>query len=127
MTLTAFREEARSWLDENCPPTMRSSGSYTSGGRKAVYHNPETKTWLDRMAERGWTAPTRPREYGGDGLNEDEERVLVEEMARINASAPLSGHGLTMIGPAILEFGTTEQCSEHLPPIVRGEIRWCQG
>ncbi len=127
MSLTEFREEARSWLDENCPPTMRSSGSYTSGGRKAVYHNPETKTWLDRMAERGWTAPTWPREYGGGGLDKNEERVLVEEMARINASAPLSGHGLTMIGPAILEFGTSDQCSEHLPPIVRGEIRWCQG
>lgn len=127
MSLTAFREEARSWLDQNCPPTMRSSGSYTSGGRKVRYHNPETKTWLDRMAERGWTAPTWPREYGGGGLNKDEEQVLAEEMARINASAPLSGHGLTMIGPAILEFGTSEQRSEHLPPIVRGEIRWCQG
>ncbi|MCY3883872.1 MAG: acyl-CoA dehydrogenase family protein [Gammaproteobacteria bacterium] len=127
MSLNVFREETRSWLEENCPPTMRSSGSYTSGGRKAVYHNPETKHWLDRMAERGWTAPTWPKEYGGGGLNKDEERVLVEEMARINACAPLSGHGLTMIGPAILEFGNQKQCQEHLPPIVRGEIRWCQG
>lgn len=127
MSLNEFREETRSWLDQNCPSSMRSSGSYTSGGRKAVYHNAETKTWLDRMAERGWTAPTWPKEYGGGGLNKDEERVLVEEMARINACAPLSGHGLTMIGPAILEFGTQEQCLEHLPPIVRGEIRWCQG
>ena len=127
MSLDTFRSEARSWLEVNCPPTMRSSGSYTAGGRKAVYHNPETKLWLDRMAERGWTAPTWPKEYGGGGLTNDEEQVLSQEMSRLNAAAPLSGHGLTMIGPAILEFGTHEQCEEHLPPIARGEIRWCQG
>ena len=127
MTLESFRLEARTWLDANCPPTMRSSGSYTAGGRKAIYHNPETKLWLDRMAERGWTAPTWPREYGGGGLTKDEEQVLAQEMARINAASPLSGHGLTMIGPAIVEFGTDAQCREHLPPIARGEIRWCQG
>ena len=127
MTLDAFRAETRSWLEENCPQNMRSAGSYISGGRKAKYGNPETKAWLDRMAERGWTAPTWPTQYSGGGLTKDEERVLAEEMSRINASAPLSGHGLTMIGPAILEFGTHDQCLEHLPRIVRGEIRWCQG
>ena len=79
------------------------------------------------MAERGWTAPHWPKEYGGGGLSTEEHQVLADEMGRINAAAPLSGHGLTMIGPAILEFGTHEQCLEHLPRIARGEIRWCQG
>ena len=58
------------------------------------------------MAERGWTAPAWPREYGGAGLSVAETMILDEEMRRINAPAPLAGHGLTMIGPAILEFGT---------------------
>lgn len=122
-----FRTETREWLEENCPPSMRKPGSYNAGGRKATYPNPETKLWLDRMAERGWTAPSWPKEYGGGGLNKEELGILMEEMRRINAAAPLSGHGLTMIGPAILEFGTEDQCREHLPPIVRGDIRWCQG
>ena len=127
MTAETFRAEARDWLEENCPPTMRRAGGYTAGGRKARYANPETKLWLDRMAERGWTAPHWPKEYGGGGLSTEEHRILADEMGRINAAAPLSGHGLTMIGPAILEFGTHEQCLEHLPRIARGEIRWCQG
>ena len=127
MTAETFRAEARDWLEENCPPTMRRAGGYTAGGRKAHYPNPETKLWLDRMAERGWTAPHWPKEYGGGGLSKEEHQVLADEMGRINAAAPLSGHGLTMIGPAILEFGTHEQCLEHLPRIARGEIRWCQG
>ncbi len=123
-----FRGEARDWLDANCPQSLRQGlGGYTAGGRKAVYANPDTKAWLDRMAERGWTAPTWPKEYGGGGLSVDELSVLDEEMRRINAPAPLSGHGLTMIGPAILEFGTDAQCREHLPSIARGDIRWCQG
>ena len=123
-----FRSDAREWLGTNCPPSLRQGlGGYTAGGRKAEYANPDTKLWLDRMAERGWTAPTWPKEYGGGGLDVQEHMILDEEMRRINAPAPLAGHGLTMIGPAILEFGTPAQCLEHLPFIVRGEIRWCQG
>ena len=127
MSLEDFRQDCRSWLETNCPDSLRSGGGYTAGGRKAVYHNPDTKLWLDRMAQRGWTAPTWPMEFGGGGLSKDEEQVLAREMSRINAPAPLSGHGLTMIGPAILEFGNEEQCNEHLPRIAKGEIRWCQG
>ncbi len=123
-----FRLEARDWLAENCPDSLRRGlGGYTAGGRKASYGNPDTKLWLDRMAERGWTAPTWPKEYGGGGLTNAEHMILDEEMRRINAPAALAGHGLTMIGPAILEFGNDAQCREHLPPIARGEIRWCQG
>ena len=123
-----FRLEAREWLESNCPDSMRRGlGGYTAGGRKATYPNPDTKRWLDRMAERGWTAPTWPKEYGGGGLTNAENMILDEEMRRINAPAALAGHGLTMIGPAIIEFGNDAQCREHLPPIARGEIRWCQG
>ena len=123
-----FRGEARDWLTDNCPQSLREGlGGYTAGGRKAVYANPDTKLWLDRMAERGWTAPTWPQAYGGGGLDVEQHAILDEEMRRINAPAPLAGHGLTMIGPAILEFGTEAQCLEHLPPIARGDIRWCQG
>ena len=123
-----FRLEAREWLTANCPDSLRRGlGGYTAGGRKATYANPDTKLWLDRMAERGWTAPTWPREYGGGGLTNAENMILDEEMRRINAPAALAGHGLTMIGPAIIEFGNDAQCREHLPPIARGEIRWCQG
>ena len=76
------------------------------------------------MVERGWTAPTWPLEYGG-GLNHDQAKVLREEMARITARLPLQGMGTSMIGPAILEFGSDALKKQHLPQIARGEIRWC--
>ena len=125
-----FREEARDWLEDNCPPTIRQppgSGEGTGGGRRATYPNPEAKLWLDRMAEKGWTAPTWPKEYGGGGLTKEEAGILGEEMRRIRARPAHTGMGLSMIGPALLEFGSEEQKQEHLPKIVRGEIWWCQG
>jgi alkylation response protein AidB-like acyl-CoA dehydrogenase len=130
MSLEDFREETRSWLEENCPASMRTpmpEDEYVGGGRRATYKNPESKIWLDRMAAKGWTAPIWPTEYGGGGLNQAEHAVLQQEMSRINARSPLQGMGLSMIGPALLEFGTDEQKREHLPKIVSGEIWWCQG
>jgi len=41
--------------------------------------------------------------------------------------SPLDSFGIWMLGPALLKYGTHDQKLEHLPPIVRGEIRWCQG
>jgi alkylation response protein AidB-like acyl-CoA dehydrogenase len=107
--------------------TPMEADEYPGGGRKAEYVNPETKTWLERCAERGFTVPTWPKEYGGAGLNKDEHQVLRNEMGRINARPPLLGMGLSMIGPALLEYGTDAQKEEHLPKIARGEIWWCQG
>ena len=126
----AFREEARRWLVANAPPAMRKplgpGEDLCWGGRKTRYP-PDVTRWLDVMAERGWTAPTWPREYGGGGLSELEGKVLAQEMATLGLRPPLIGFGLTMIGPLLLQVGTEEQKRQHLPPIVRGELRWCQG
>ncbi len=79
------------------------------------------------MAERGWTVPAWPRAYGGGGLAPQEAQVLQQEMRRLNCRPPLASFGIWMLGPALLKFGTEAQKREHLPPIARGEIRWCQG
>jgi alkylation response protein AidB-like acyl-CoA dehydrogenase len=130
--LETFRSEARTWLEANCPPSLRGSGvgeddSSIWGGRRAKWTNPEAKLWLDRMAAKGWTAPTWPKEYGGGGLSNAEARVLQQEIGRMRARPPLMSFGLWMLGPVLLEYANEEQKKEHLPKIVRGEIRWCQG
>lgn len=129
-SLEDFRMETRAWLEENCPPSMRTPApddETIGGGKKQVYKNPESKIWLDRMAEKGWTAPMWPKEYGGGGLTKDEFLILQDEMIRIDARSPIGGMGFSMIGPTLLDYGTEEQKQEHLPKICRGEIRWCQG
>ena len=124
--LNAFREEARSWLGENCPGEMRNLSFHWEDAH-LIYSKPEAAIWLERMAERGWVAPTWPAEYGGGGLEPEKAAILSQEMKRINATAPSSGMGLTMIGPTLLEYGTEEQKQRHVPKICDGSIRWCQG
>lgn len=128
--LNAFRAETRAWLEANCPPSMRTrmpEEEQVAGGKRATFVNPDQKLWLDRMAAKGWTAPTWPRKYGGGGLSKDEAIILEEEMGDLGCRIPLRGMGLSMLGPVLLEYGTEEQRQTHIPPIVRGEIRWCQG
>ena len=129
--LDTFRMDTRAWLEENCPAEMRlpMKGDKDAcwGGRNFKFQSDAQKLWLERMVAQGWTVPTWPQEYGGAGLSRKEEIVLLQEMKRINARNPLSSFGIWMLGPALLKFGTEEQKLEHLPPIARGEIRWCQG
>ncbi len=128
--MSAFRDEVRQWLEENCPASMRTpmpADEYPGGGRRADHVNPDTGMWMQRMAERGFTVPLWPREFGGAGLNAEENKILQAELRRINARPALLGMGISMIGPALLEFGTEAQKQEHLPGIARGEIWWCQG
>lgn len=126
-----FRQEVRSWLEQNCPESMRSphrsEADICWGGRNFSFQSQDQKVWLDRMAEKGWTAPAWPRQYGGGGLGRAEVKVLKEELARIHARPPLISFGISMLGPALLKFGSEELKQQHLPPIVRGEIRWAQG
>jgi alkylation response protein AidB-like acyl-CoA dehydrogenase len=129
--LDAFRAEVGKWLEENCPPSMRKplgpDEDLNWGGRNKKYTNPEEKLWLDRMAARGFTTPTWPKEYGGGGLSNAQARVLSEEMRRLHCRPALVSFGITMLGPVLLQYGNDAQKKEHLPRIVKGEIRWCQG
>lgn len=128
--LEEFRLEARKWLEANCPPSMRTpmaDDEVVWGGRHATFKNPDSKVWLDRMGEKGWTAPEWPKAYGGGGLSRSEARVLEQEMRRIKARPPLFSFGLWMFGPALLEFGNHEQKLRFIPDIVKGKTRWCQG
>ncbi len=128
--LDTFREETRRWLETNAPPPMRTptraGDELNWGGRKTKYPA-DVARWLDVMAERGWTAPTWPKEYGGGGLSKSEAKVLAEEMARLTLRPPLIGFGLSMIGPLLLQEGSDALKKDHVRPIARGEIRWCQG
>ena len=124
--MSSFRSETRAWLEANCPPGARGPGAVPWGSSK-VELDSDTRLWLDRMAERGWTVPTWPREYGGAELTRDEYTILIEELKRIDARTPLTGRGVNYIGPTILELGTDDQRRRWLPGIARGEGGWAMG
>ncbi len=129
--LEQFRSDVRAWLEANCPESMRhpyrSEADICWGGRNWKFQSDDQQAWLRRMAEKGWTAPSWPLQYGGGGLDREHAKILKQELKRINARAPLYSFGISMIGPALLKYASEELKMQHLPPIVRGEIRWVQG
>ena len=58
-------------------------GEEVTGSRKRQSTNPDAHLWLQRMSDKGWTAPTWPEEYGGGGLSKDEFLILLDELQRM--------------------------------------------
>ncbi|MDE2487357.1 MAG: acyl-CoA dehydrogenase family protein [Alphaproteobacteria bacterium] len=130
--LEAFRSNVKAWLAANYPPELRDPNANTDpeavwGGRAFEGSDDPQIVWMRRMAEKGWTAPTWPKEYGGGGLSLLQARVLDQELAAGRYRPALLSFGLWMLGPVLLEYANEEQKKEHLPRITAGKIRWCQG
>jgi alkylation response protein AidB-like acyl-CoA dehydrogenase len=124
--LDAFRANAREWLEANFPPSLKGKSGLMVQETGAALQG-DADLWRRRMGDKGWGAPTWPVAYGGGGLSGAEARVLQQEMAKIDAWNPIGGMGKMMFGPTLLEYGNEEQKKRHIPSIVKGEIRWCQG
>ena len=126
--LDAFRQQARTWLEENFPESLRRNPeAITEAMMGAAKPEGDVELWRQRMGAKGWGVPTWPAQSGGGGLSPAEARVLAEEMNRIGARNPIGGMGVIMFGPTLLEYGNEEQLQRHIPPIVRADLRWCQG
>jgi alkylation response protein AidB-like acyl-CoA dehydrogenase len=129
--LSSFQSEIRAWLEANCPASMRTPAPGLKenvwGGRRSGFPSEDARIWLERCVERGFTVPEWPTAYGGAGLSKEEARALRKEMKALGCRAPLFNYGISMLAPVLFEYGSEEQKREHLPPIARGEIRWCQG
>ena len=123
----AFREEVRAFIAENFPAEYKGRNMMLAGVDGPTDETPEMKRWREAMGARGWGTPTWPKEYGGGGLSRAEARIIEQELAKAGAYNPIGGMGVMMFGPTLLEYGSEAQKREHIPPITRGEIRWCQG
>ncbi|HET6332226.1 MAG TPA: acyl-CoA dehydrogenase family protein [Polyangiales bacterium] len=130
--LDSFRTEIRSWLESAVPSSLRGRPMamiYEGAGGEPEPANiqKDRARYLELMVERGYTAPTWPKEYGGGGLSNAQARVLQDELAQLKIAPAMQSMGLTMIGPTLLVHGTEAQKQQFLPKIVSGEQRWCQG
>ncbi len=127
--LETFRADAKAWIEENFPTSLQGS-SMGLEGEADESTKADFEAWRQRLAEKGWGAPTWPAEFGGAGLSDPEAKVVSQEMGKQGAFNPIplmAGMGVTMVGPTILEYGTDEQKAKHLRGISSGEIRWCLG
>ena len=123
----AFRDEVKAFLAEHFPSELKGKSNALASVEGPTDETAAQTSWREAMGNRGWGTPTWPKEYGGGGLTKKQARILDEEMAKVGAFNPIGGMGVMMFGPTLLEFGSEAQKREHIPPIARGEIRWCQG
>jgi alkylation response protein AidB-like acyl-CoA dehydrogenase len=124
--LEGFRAEAREWIAANFPAALKGRANPMMREERAK-PTADQDAWRKAMGEKGWGVPTWPQAYGGGGLSGGEARVLQQELNRAGAYNPIGGMGTMMFGPTLLEYGTEAQKQEHIPPIAKGEIQWCQG
>ena len=125
--LEPFRVAVREWIEANFPASLRIGADAPADPEAASTPNADAELWRKRMGEKGWGTPTWPTEYGGGGLSPAEARIVVAELGRAGAPNPIGGMGVGMFGPTLLEYGDDAQLRRHIPPIVKGELRWCQG
>ena len=111
----AFRDEVRSFLDENLLPEGERADDFVG-------------TWFQKIRGKRWVGFSWPREVGGGGGSIMEQVILKDEMAQRKAP-PLGScfMGLAWVGPAIIQYGTDEQKSRFLPEIASGTAVYCQG
>jgi alkylation response protein AidB-like acyl-CoA dehydrogenase len=118
-----FREEVRSFLQENLTDDLREEGRLATN----VFPNPERSIgWQKICHQHGWAAPNWPQEYGGTGWDLIQRTIYSEESLKANAPGVMP-MGLLLCGPCLMGYGTDAQKSYYLPRILSGEDFWCQG
>ncbi|MFI6507714.1 acyl-CoA dehydrogenase family protein [Streptosporangium sp. NPDC050855] len=119
MNLQEYRREARAWLEANAG-NAEVEAAPDPGGVAAA------KDFMARMYDAGYSGITWPREWGGQGLTQAEERAFAEEAKDFTLPTYVFSIGLGMCGPTLVDLGTPEQKARHLRPLLRGEEIWCQ-
>ena len=113
-----FRADIRAWIAANYPEDLRNPPKRL--------HLQENFPWYKALSEKGWLAPGWPREHGGMGLSANKQVIWTEELER-HGCARLNDHGITMLAPLIMRYGTDAQKAHFLPRILSGQDIWCQG
>jgi alkylation response protein AidB-like acyl-CoA dehydrogenase len=116
-----FAESAREWLGIHGGEAPRDYGAILPPGLRD-----EACRWQATLFDAGFAGIHWPREYGGRGLTPEHSSAWIVECAQAQVPAFLNMVGIVLTGGSLLRFGTDDQKSSHLEPILRGERVWCQ-
>jgi len=120
----AYRREVQAFLAEALPDDWE---AISAGGPGSDAQADFSRGFCARLAERGWLTQSWPAEYGGADASPWRHAIFGEEMWGNGEPRGPQYMNVNWIGPAIMKHGTEAQKAEHLPPISRGEVLWCQG
>ena len=117
------RQEVKEFLNSALTPELLAGSAACPG----IFQDYEINMkWHKLLYEKGWIAPSWPKEFGGTGWDLTQRYIWTTEATLSDApkTAPM---GLGMCGPMLIGHGTEEQKAYYLPRILSGEDYWCQG
>ena len=121
-----FRAEVKAWLAENLVGDYASLKGRGGPGDEEIGFEIRER-WERVLGAAGWIGLGWPIEFGGRNASVAQQIIWAEEYARAQAPGRVNHMGENLLGPTLIAHGTPEQCDRFLPPILRGEERWCQG
>ncbi|MBW0238457.1 acyl-CoA dehydrogenase family protein [Pseudomonas sp. D1HM] len=107
-----FRDQARRFVDREIVPYLH---EWEKNGIVPK------EVWL-KAGENGLLCSTVPEEYGGPGGDFGHSAVMIEELARANATAVGFTTHSEIVTPYIVAYGSEEQKRQWLPRMVSGEL-----
>lgn len=119
----AFRSEVRRFLDDALTDELRQAQRFCPGIFLDYEYN---IVWHRILHQKGWVAPSWPRQYGGTGWDLTRRYIWATESTLAGAPS-LAPMGLGMCGPMLIGYGSDAQKDYYLPRILSGEDYWCQG
>jgi alkylation response protein AidB-like acyl-CoA dehydrogenase len=122
-----FRREFRTWLDANLTDDLKvedASDSRVAPDRETLE---KRIAWQKKMHAAGWVGISWPKEYGGRGASFIQQVIFDEEYFRAHAPILPGASAIGLLGPTLIQLGTEAQKQRHLPAILAGDERWCQG
>jgi alkylation response protein AidB-like acyl-CoA dehydrogenase len=121
-----IRAVAEGWIERHVPAEWRDA---VSAGDLARLHEVRTpaayREWYPALGRSGLVAPDWPVSLGGLGLPAGASRAVLALLQKWRL-ARLNIVGLSLVGPALMEWGSDQQRTRFLPRIVTNEEPWCQ-
>lgn len=125
-----FRATIRQWLDANAPWHLHDELRKASIPGAPCLESEDavaaSKKWQRKKADAGFACPTWPKEYGGGGMTPIQRVIWQQEEGAFHQLSLLFSLGFGMCGPTLMEWASSTQKSERLPPMITGEEIWCQ-
>jgi alkylation response protein AidB-like acyl-CoA dehydrogenase len=116
-----FRARARAWLAANMPRREGPPPDRFDDGRRD-----EERALQRRLWDGGFAGICFPTEYGGLGLTPEHQRAFTEESLPYDMPFSFNVPTLGILAATLVDFGTHEQKTRHLPAILRGDELWVQ-
>ena len=108
-----IRQLVRDFAEEVLAPTA---------SQRDKEQRPPIEEW-EKFCEMGLQSMTIPEEYGGNPLDDISEAIVVEELARVDASfSVMFCVHVGLCSATIAIHGNEQQKSKYLPMLARGEI-----